>query len=784
MPQNQAFDSGELRSLAIGYDKLSTALSPDVRLVDGLNMMVTNKGALNKRPGTTVFANNATQNINCYIDHGVACESLDFSTRRFLCVTTYTSSTATYSIINITPGTAVSGIVSLRSNSISTLPHEMVVSRGSVYIKGFAASHLGDPLQSVVYDAARNFTSFWGILGPTIPTGVTAGVASTYNFTVNVGWQYVYTYKTTTGQESNRSALQTDPSKVASNTGAIANFCPSVGIQGHPDTVNVPTICVYRTTDGGGNFYFLEQITNTGSGTITYVDRNFNDGLAVPSQPYPDSALDTTRISPTLTSNSPPPAVYAQDVAIANLSASVTAAATTITISSTYNSAAVRINGTLIASVPTDYTITIDQEQIIVTTTGSTTLTVTRGANGTVAKAHANSASVRYTPITGIDPPMQCTPIARYSNRLWYGIGNVLFYSGNEEISTGIPEECWPSGLNGNFYRFNYPITNVISTSEGLYIICTEEVHWLKGFTKDSFQVQPIFTDIGGIQGHPRAICAADKSIIFLTNDFRICMARGLKRDFLSDPLASDLKTAITTNLCKIHMERHAYQERDLLVVLATDTATNSPSFANCRQWVYDFNQSDSGLWNVPWDIPATFVLSAYIDIDPTLSGAGLGRWLFFGNFSRTGGLHGSSAYMDFTMSNVNDYDPPNSTTTKSCFFTVSLVRNPTGNHVNMLREPGMTSILHAVKLDRTAFASDTDPTLTYYLDNSTGASGATAGTPEVPPRRIQSTGYTTLWYMIDTVCERVSAKFSKAASAERLEVQMIAFVFNPDFGA
>ncbi len=745
--------------------------------------MVTNKGAINKRPGTLVFDQNGFLSGGFY-DHAVSCESLDILTKRFLAVSVNSNSGAgKYYVTNITPGVSFSVPSGVRFINASYNPHEFCVSRGYVYIKGFGPSASRDPLQCAVYNASTNTTTFWGLVGPTVPTAVSSGVASTYNFAVNNGWNYVYTWKTISGQESNRSPLQTDPSKTPSNTGAIANFCPSVIVQGNADTTNIPSICIYRSTDGGGNFYFLEQITNTGSGNITYVDRHFNDGLTPPSQPYPDSALDTTRISPTLVSNSPPPAVYAQDVATATLSTAISAAATTVTINSTFNSAAIVINGVAISAAATNYTITIDQEQMMVTTTGATSLTVTRAVNGTVALAHAAGATVRYTPITGIDSPIQSTPIANYAGRLWYGIGNVLFYSGNEEISTGVPEECWPSGINGNFYRFNYPITNVISTSEALYVVCTEEVHWLRGYTKDSFQIQPIFTDIGGIQGHPRSICTADKSIIFLTNDLRICMARGLKRQFLSDPLASDLKTSVSTNACKIHFERHAYQEKDLLIILATDATDGAATSSKSQQWVYDFNQSDDGLWNVPWTVPATFVHSSYIDIDPTLNGAGLGRWLFFGNFRQTAFL-GSMAYMDFTLATMTDFIPGTGNVAYSCSFTVSLVRNPTGNHVNMLREPGMVSILHAVKLDRTKFTSDSDPSLTYYIDNSTNASGTTNSTPEVPPRRVQSTGYTTLWYMIDTACERVSAKFAKVASTERFEVQMIAFIFNPDSGA
>ena len=115
--------------------------------------------------------------------------------------------------------------------------------------------------------------------------------------------------------------------------------------------------------------------------------------------------------------------------------------------------------------------------------------------------------------------------------------------------------------------------------------------------------------------------------------------------------------------------------------------------------------------------------------------------------------------------------------------YTLSLVRNPTGNHVNQLREPGMVSVVHAVKLDRKTFTGDSDPTMVYYLDNLTQAGGTTSPGPTEPPRREQSTGYATLWYMIDTKAERIQITFSRPAENFRAEHQMIAFIWNPDFG-
>ncbi len=741
--------------------------------------MITNKGAINKRPGTRTITLPTVAYTNGYAEHMMGYQTMGRSPKLNIAASVFLPAIPGYSpYVFGDAGSGTSAITDIRNVNGSSLPIEMATSSGKLYYKGFTDTHGKDPLQSAIYNAVNNTTTYWGILGPTVPTAVSAGTASTYTFTVNYGWYYVYTWKTLTGQESNRSPLQLDPSKTSSSTGAIANACPSVIVQGHADTVNVPTISIYRSTDGGGNFYKVEDITNTGSGNITYVDRNYPDGLTVPAQPYPDAALDTTKISPTLVSNSPPPAVAFEDTAIATLNGAITNSATTLTLNGSFNGQAIFINGVSIGSVKLDYTITIDQEQIKVTTVGISP-TIVRGINGTVAKAHANGASVRYTPITGIDPPQQCTPIVKYASRLWYGIGNILFYSGNEEISAGVPEECWPSGLNGNFYRFTSPITNVIATSEALYIICTESISWLKGYTKDSFQVVDIFTDIGGIVDHPRSICTADKSIVFLTSDYRVCMARGLKRDFLSDQLSSEIKTAIQTNLCKITLCRHQNQEKDLLVVLAAPpNQTGTLSDTLCKQWVYDFNQSDSGLWNAPWNIPAMSAVSAPLTVGTGTSA----NYLFWGCFLNA--QNGSVSFTDFTFATSGDFQYGATSKEFSCFYTISLVRNPTGNHVNMLREPGMVSVLHAIKLDRTKFTSDTDPVVTYYLDNSTGSGGTSNSSPEIPPRRVQSTGYTTLWYMVNTACERVSVKFAKAASAERFETQMIAFIFSPDSGA
>jgi hypothetical protein len=407
---------------------------------------------------------------------------------------------------------------------------------------------------------------------------------------------------------------------------------------------------------------------------------------------------------------------------------------------------------------------------------GIFTLTVSRHANGTKAASHTTPAPVLWTPVVGQDYVSQSSPLATFAGRIWYAIGNILFYSGNEEITQGVPEECFPSGLLGNFYRFAKPIVNLKATSEALYIICTSEVHWLKGSTKDSFQVQKIFDDVGGVPGYPRACTTADKSIIFLTSDSRLCIARGFNRDFLTDELGNDLLNQVfVADRIDIILQRFATEEKDLLLV----ACANGNDYTKSTMFVYDFNQSDKGLWNVPWGLSVSSMVAVQGIIDSSFvykNGILMAQYTTSGAFNFTSS---NVSYMDFSFSTMSDLG-----TSYACSYTVGLVRNPTGNHVNMLREPALVSVIEAVKMDRTSFTSDHDPSMTYYLDNSTGSSGTSASTPVIPMRRVQSVGYATLWFKINTACERISVKFSKTASTERFETQMLAFTWMPDSGS
>lgn len=89
------------------------------------------------------------------------------------------------------------------------------------------------------------------------------------------------------------------------------------------------------------------------------------------------------------------------------------------------------------------------------------------------------------------DPPpaAKLTTNASYSQgRIWIFNNNVTSYSGFEEIANGVPEECFPSGLDGNFYRWDNEVTSHASLPDGLAVFTPERTFKVEGDSLDTFR--------------------------------------------------------------------------------------------------------------------------------------------------------------------------------------------------------------------------------------------------------------------------------------------------------
>lgn len=786
MSYNASWDAQEI-DLNLPYNTLEKELSDLPRIISGQNTLVTLGNKLVRRPGTVAaFANNT---FTGRVERSIIYETMDNPTPKvYLVMSVLNNSTGLYEIwhteLVANPATPVkSG--TYRDMDKSQYPHEMIVARGLLYIKAFP--NTTEKLGSVIFDGTGGTVVIkpWGALGPSSPAdmnvalgvittainatatslSVTGGVwsaptwvafveheqmlvtaqtgtsgaqtltvtrgingttavshsaytpimlaafnANSYPYTINQYWTYSYAYISITGQITDRAAVQTNPptppnyqSPHPSRTPPLNTnnaLAPRINIQGLADTTNFPSIAIFRTSDGGGTFYQIDTITNTGAGNIVYNDISVPGGAT--AGPVPDSQLST--FATTLTSNTPPPPVASPKV-------------------------------------------------------------------------------------IGVDTPVRSSPMAYFQGRIWYAIGNVLFFSAQEEVLAGVPEECWPSGVNGNFFRLQYPVTNLQATEEGLFVFTTKVIYKFTGSTLDTFSYQPLFSNYGHPVGHPRAITHWGNTIAFLNTDYRILLIENDLIVNISQPIPTDFINAIN-NGGEIELQYFSYEEKDWLVVSSHVLANPT----NSRQWVYDIRKSiaitsdvspplggaytpKTFFWNTPWTYPSTSVRPGRLNETDYFNRLLIFNWNSSNNTTYI-------AKFNFDSTTLVTDQIQSGTSLPQCKFTTNLFRVPAGNHVNAKRVPDITPVIYSLRLDRTLFTGDTDPQVYLYFDDI-WTQPIPANVAEDPPRRPLSIGYKTLEYPIFQAAQRFGFTIDKGQfNADAFALQNAIVVFEPDAGA
>ena len=671
------FDVRWLEDLDIPYDVLSKELRDRTpRIVDGKNVYQY-EGKIKNAPGindTGLTSFTLTKRP----DRLVSYETLENPPKVYLLASLYNSGTTFWEMwyLRLDAGApAWTTMGTLRDLDESTRPHEILTAKGLAFIKSYPGA-AGDKYGSVIFDGTTPFTTVWGYPGPTTPARVTASAgwgASSNPVTVLFGWKYAYSYVTRTGHISNRSALSYDPAYALSDTGAFTNKKPAITVEGLADTTNIPYIQIWRTMDGGGTFFALEKIANTGAGAITYTDNH-----RVPSttnDPQKDAQLDTSNIAPSEVTNTVPPPV---------------------------------------------------------------------GIGGTIGT-------------TQVAPS---TNMAYYARRVWYGIGNRLYFSGQEEILNGVPEESFvaPNGFRGNYFIFKGQNRLVKEAKETLIIATSDEVLWIRGTNRTNLTPNILQANLAAQYGQPRAITTWGDFVIFLSDDLQLYAAiYGVKPVLLSKPLGTKLRdaiTAVSTN--QVALEVFSRDGQDYLICAVIDKVTP----ANNQSFVFDLNKE---FWFPPW----VKKISA----------------MTFGKLKETDSKkHLIILTWDGTTSKLGVLDPAYETdagTTFAVDFTLNLFSIPSGNQINSINQPLRTPEVAAIVMERTKFTSDTEPTAEYRLDEFSGA--LTTLTAQDPPYTPQHASYYQKWYPISIKGMRVQLKISRAALSQDFEIQNIGFAFRPE---
>lgn len=86
------------------------------------------------------------------------------------------------------------------------------------------------------------------------------------------------------------------------------------------------------------------------------------------------------------------------------------------------------------------------------------------------------------------DPPPPSLGFIWYAGRVWSFLGNTVYYSGFEEIAQGVPEECWPGGLDGNFYPYDREVQALAPMDSGIAIFTPKRIYGIDGDSLDTFR--------------------------------------------------------------------------------------------------------------------------------------------------------------------------------------------------------------------------------------------------------------------------------------------------------
>jgi hypothetical protein len=208
----------------------------------------------------------------------------------------------------------------------------------------------------------------------------------------------------------------------------------------------------------------------------------------------------------------------------------------------------------------------------------------------------------------------------------------------------------------------------------------------------------------------------------------------------------------------------HSFQGNLWLVVLLVNKTTSASTVV----LIYDISQN---LWNSPWTIRgAAMVAGQYKESDTQK------KLVFFTWNAQAETPIGYLALLDTAICT----DSP-SATAYVVDATINLVGVPAGNHINMLRKWAATPMISYLVVERTKFASDTEPTVEYRLDEFSGT--LTTGTAFAPPFSAQHSSYYVMYYPINKAAQRVQVKLSKTAVNHFFEWQNLGFVFDPEAG-
>ena len=198
------------------------------------------------------------------------------------------------------------------------------------------------------------------------------------------------------------------------------------------------------------------------------------------------------------------------------------------------------------------------------------------------------------------DPPTPGQSAVFFSGRIWMFNGNKVWFSGLEEINQGVPEESFPSGIAGNFFAYDEPVTacSVSGTAAGgnqtQLTFCGGRIYAISGTTLDTFQRAEVSRRRGC--RNLETVTVMGGMCAWLDSSNQVWATDGSSLQELSQ----DIRPSLTgLNPANCSMSFHAAGRFHWLVL-----NTGSQTF------VYDIDRQQ---WMPPWSFGANYLFSGEI---------------------------------------------------------------------------------------------------------------------------------------------------------------------------
>lgn len=194
-------------------------------------------------------------------------------------------------------------------------------------------------------------------------------------------------------------------------------------------------------------------------------------------------------------------------------------------------------------------------------------------------------------PIPGFnDPPPAWQGMKYWNGRIWGFVQNKVWFTGWEEITTGVAEECVPSGADGNYWQFDEAVTGIASTQDALQIACGGRIYTITGDTLDTFR-RTLFTDRRGTR-YQTSIAQLGKMAVWYDTAGQYWGSDGSTLQELGQDIRPDLAGLSGNLFSAFHTSGRFHW-----VVFSTGSSL----------FVYDVDEQQ---WMPPWTVAATCIAS------------------------------------------------------------------------------------------------------------------------------------------------------------------------------